>query len=181
VPDTTENASKILDTITYSTTRSTEKLPIVKQSITNLQAALFTTQQPEESVLTEESTHRSSILRETLENEPTESLAETVSIRPLLSLAETGTKNPEISSLIATASDQALSANIGQAEPYLVIILPLLCLSLALCLILGLYSGCRTKTEKRKKQQRVGSRQVSINIIRMLLLYFISVFTGSVL
>ena len=131
VADTTENSSKILDTITYSTTCSTEKLPIVKQSITNLEAALFTTQQPDQSVFTKDSKHRSSIFIETPENEPTESSAETVSFRPLLSLSESGAKTPEISSLIATASSQPLSANNRQSEPYLVIILPLIGLSLA--------------------------------------------------
>ena len=100
VTDTTENSSRILDTIKPSLTTSyAENLSIGKQSITNLETASFTTdttQQPEQPVFTKEDIHRSSILKETPENSRSESSTETVTFDPLTNPTETRTKNPEI-------------------------------------------------------------------------------------
>ena len=165
VTDTTENSSRILDTITPSTNSNMKKLSIVKQSITNLETPLFTTvtlQQPDQTGFTDDRSHRSSILIETRINEPLESSRETVTFDPLINPTETKTKNPEISNLIPTASNQPLSANARQAEDYLVIILPLIGLSLVVCLLLGLYYLCKTKKRKHKIKLRLETKQVSI-------------------
>ena len=166
--DTTENSSRILDTTTPSTTSYTENLSIGKQSITNLETASFTTdttQQPEQPVFTKEDIHRSSILKETPEHQRSESSTETVTFDPRTDPTETGTKSPEnheISNLIATASNQPLSANARQADNYLVIILPLIGLSLVVFLFLGLYYLCKTKKGKHEIKRRLETQRVSI-------------------
>ena len=66
---------------------------------------------PEQPVFTEEDIHSLSILKETPENQRSESSTETITFDPLTNTTESRTKNPEMSNLIATASNQPLSAN----------------------------------------------------------------------